>query len=683
MLLESRRPIQTLPLRAGFGVRPVSVLGQPLWNPPGGGGVPFQAGPAPGGGGAPTPGLDCYQCGQGFQQMTADIAATIPGCIKVDASLCSAAASSAPAPMITPGISAPGMPVVGACAPLTPGNCAQPLALNVTAFRADTMKGAAGAKVQVALITYDHVTGNIIGTPQLVETGETDAEGKYFVSLSVPEPSQWFGYRVSISTGSSFSFVPKTEDVQGFQPNNSQKVSVTFAVCPSGVDDLICEVGERQVMFTKVFSQQMEAWGPGAGTQTNFAFRMGHNYVYQMHPRNSLLAKYWETLSYAVCDLGIPPSDWPALLANYDQVQKIFDAIPWPSDGKTKTLFVNCARGLPIFNGQAVADPRLYAPTFSTYFPREDYKIRGDMGGSYLLNIHMIFQCMVEELQKEAAALRKALASLSLFRFIAALILAPLTGGAMLTTLIAETGQLVLAHYQQNAIVSDVNGVIAGVAKNVGAGAAGIGAGLFAAGAALLIPLLVQGADPTVQKIAELFGPRVAEAAARDLLNNVVGDGTVAGEGLLSVAGLGTAGATLAVEAMLSLISLKGVEKAKAFIAEVSGVKDFISRCATPDASGHMCADIMPFVLWCIEAMMLDKFFDHVAEIAGIKDVNVNADVIKPTATMIEAQGIPVPSSATTPGGAPSSVAGGLAAAAGIGAGGFLALLLTGAFATK
>lgn len=685
MLLESGRPIQARPLTAGFGVRPRSALGQPLWMTPGGG-LPSQAAPAPGGGGAPT--LECYQCGnQGYRQMTEAMAAQVPGgCTKVDPSLCSSEPAVAPGAGPSTQTGNQGGFSSQACGPLTPMHCAQPLEINVSVFRADTVQGAGGVHVRIELLEVNQSTGENTGSPQLVHEGETDAGGKLYFDTTVPAPALWHRYRVTISPGSSFSFPSKAQEVQGFQPNNAQKVGVAFAACPAGTNDVICEVGEMQVLFTSIFNQQLEAWGQGqpqnqGSSAFNFAFKMGYFYVHQVSPRNRVLQQYWEALSYGVCDVGIPPTDWPRLLDNYEQVQNIFNAIPWPSSDKARLLFRNCARGLPIYNGKPIAELRLFAPTFSDYFPREDYKIRGDMGSAYLLNIHMIFQCMVEELEREAEALRRSLASLSFIRLICAFIFAPLTGGAMLTTLVAEEGQYVVSHFTNNALVGNVQGVIAGVSKNVGIGAAAIGAGLFAAGAALLIPLLVQGADPTVQKIAEMFGPKVAEAAAKDVLDNVIGNGTVAGEGLMSAAGLGTAGATLAVEAMLSMISLRGVEKAQQFVQDVAQVKDFIGRCATTDAEGKMCAEIVPFVLWCIESMMLDKFFDHVAAQAGISGVDTNAQVIQPAAQEAEKWGVTVPASATTPGAAPSTVAGGLAAVAGVGAGGFLALLLTGALA--
>lgn len=685
VLLESGRPIQARPMMtAGFGVRPVPVMGQ-LWNPPGGGGAPTpQPAPAPGG----APGLDCYQCGnQGYRQMTASMAAMVPGgCTKVDPSFC--AQATAP-PSGGPGgfpQGGPGAGTTGACNPLAPQNCASTLEINVTVFRADNLHGAAGAKVKIELLEVSTFTGLPSGASSPVVEGMTDGNGKYIFAAAVPAPAMWHAFRITISSGPGISFPTKTADVQAYQPNNVKTVSSVFAVCPSGTDDVVCEVGEYQVKFTEIYNQQMGAWGQG-GQQAakDFAFKTAHFFIAQSAPRNGLLAKYWDWLSYGVCDLGIPPTDWPKLLANYDQVQKIWAEIPWPSDGKIKDLFKRCARGIPIFNTQPIVDIRLYAPTFTAYFPREDYKIRAEMACAYLLNIHLIFQCMVDKLIAAAKQMQKHLGQLALIRMTAAFIFAPLTGGAMLTTLVAEAGQYVASHYSDNKAVGDVKGIVAGAVKNVGVGAAAVGAGLFAAGAALILPEIVKGADPTVQTIANQFGPKVAEAAAKDVLQDVIGQGTVSGPGLLSVAGLGTAGATLAVEAMLSLITMKGAKDAKAFGKTVSGVTDFISRCATPDPDGQMCADIMPFVLWCVEAMLLDKFFDHVAEQAGITGVDTNTQVIQPAADQIEAQGVTVPSSATTSGGVPTpgatgSTIGGLAAVAGIGAGSVLALFLTGAF---
>ncbi len=617
--------------------------------------------------------------------MTASMAALVPGgCTKVDPALCQTQ-TQPPAqgfPQTGPG----GGAAAGACGPLAPHQCALPLDINLTVFRADTLAGAARVKVTISLLRFSNVTGLVTGSPTRIHEGETNGEGKFFYTAQVPAPAMWHGFRIEISSGPGLSIGSKSEDIQGYQPNNTKTISLAMAACPSGTDDVVCEVGELQVLFTSIFNQQMAAWGQG-GQQAavDFAVNTAHFFIAQRAVRSPLLAKHWSWLSWGVTDLGIPPTDWPQLLKNYDQVQTIWAEIPWPSGGKIQDLFKRCARGIPIFNAQPIIDIRLYAPTFTQYFPREDYKIRGDMAAAYLLNIHLIFQCMVDKLITAARRMQEHLGRLAVIRLATALIFAPLTGGAMLTTLVTEVGTLAASHYQNQQAAGDVKGVIAGVTKNVGVGAAAVGAGLFAAGAAILLPEIVKGADPTVQQVASTFGPKVAEAAAKDVLENVLGEGLVSGQSLISVAGLGTAGATLAVEAMLSLITLKGVKDAKEFGKTVVGVQDFIGRCATPDPDGQLCADIMPFVLWCVEAQLLDKFFDYVAQQADIPGVDIHEQEILPAAEQVEEHGIDVPPAATNPGGAPTigatgSTVGGLAAVAGIGAGGFLALLLAGAF---
>ncbi len=329
----------------------------------------------------------------------------------------------------------------------------------------------------------------------------------------------------------------------------------------------------------------------------------------------------------------------------------------------------------------SIGNYRLYSKTWSDYFPRDDYKIRADMAASYLLSIHMIFQCMVEKLVAKAESLQRKLANLSMIRLVTALVFAPLAGGAMLTTLVAEGATYATSEWQNKEIVQGTKGVVAGVARTVGIGAAAMGAAFLAAGAGLLINQIVKGADPAVQKIAQMFGPQVAEAASKDILDNVLGKGLVQGEALTTVQGLGTAGAQLAITAMLSMITLTGVKSAKEFRKKVVQVEGFIQDCAVPGPDGQLCAQITPFVFWCTEALMLAPFFDHVAEQAGIENPDTNVS-IQEGAQVVGEQGVTVPSSSVTPGGAPpflsTPTGSALAAGAGVGAGGLLALLLVG-----
>lgn len=614
----------------------------------------------------------CYTCGPTHapRPMTDAMAAMVPGgCTKLDPSECAAAAQPS-APVNQPG--------------LHPGQSSGQLDISLTVFRADTEVGIP-AHISVELIHLDHTNGTPTGSPEKVYEGDTDRDGKLLFHGTSPAPAQDYQYRITASNvKGSPSFRSNSITVQAYQPNDVHAIDSMVVVCPDGVNDLLCEVGEKQLYFSMVMRQQMTAWNITADNDRGMSYAVdtAHFFMAQMAVRNPILAKYWTELSWGVSDLGIPPSDWPDLLKNYDQVQTIFNQIAWPADGDVQKLFKNCARGLPIYDGMPILNFRLYSRTYSDYFPREDYKIRADMAASYLLSIHMIFQCMVEKLQSKAKSLQRHLASLSMIRLMTAFIFAPLTGGAMLATLATEGITLATSVWQNKQIAQGTKGVIAGVVKTAGLGAAAVGASLFAAGAGLLVSEIVKGADPAVQKIAQTFGPKVAEAASKDILENVLGKGEVSGMGLTTAEGLGTAGAGLAVEAMLSLITLKGVKDAKQFQKEVVKVSSFIQECATPDEDGHLCAQITPFVLWCTEALMLAPFFDHIASEAGIPDADTNGE-IQDGAKVIEDQGVSVPSSATTPGAPPpflkTPAGSAIMATAGIGAGGFLALLLTGA----
>jgi hypothetical protein len=423
---------------------------------------------------------------------------------------------------------------------------------------------------------------------------------------------------------------------------------VPAKTCPPGSPDLVCEIYDFQN-----FVREMQSHGQSADA---IRFQL---YAVQApaKPRDSLLAKNWYFLSWAVQDLEIPPEDWPALVKNFDQTWEIFQNIPWPGGsgvGKGQkitpigALFKNCASGLPIYNGMTIGNYRLYSNRFTgNYFPRGDAELRADMAASYLLNIGAIFECMIAREIAAAQRMKKHLGRLALLRLGAAFIFAPLAAGAMPGVLVAETGTFAASQAGGSG-----TSVIAGAARGASkADVAAIGAGLFAAGIALLLPELTKNSDPAVQSVANAFGPRLAEAAAKDILNEVIPQGAVSGPALTTAQGLGTAGAALAVEVLLSLITLKGVRDAKSFAKEVTRVSDFVENCATPDEEGRVCAELVPFVTWCIEAMYLSKFLDIVAERAGIGGVDVGKQDIVPAADRAESQGVEVPSSAVSAGG--------------------------------
>jgi hypothetical protein len=565
-------------------------------------------------------------------------------------------------------------------------NAASTLSVLVRAYRADTVSPlVVAAKAEI----FTWVQGLPGSDFRTVAQGATGPDGTFTFNLDVPAPAQGFGFRITVSPAAGgVSFPPKSKITNGWLPNNLKATALVFAVCPSGTDDLICEVGEMQLSFVEV--QEKARLARGVTAPDNLVIEAAHQYVPQ--PRNPILQKYWDQLSWGVIDLGIPPSDWPDILKRYDQAMTLLNEIPLPPMEPTRRLFRNCMRALPIYDGLSLMNIRLYSKTFSRYFPREDYKIRAEMAASYLLNIHMIFECMIRRLEAKARDVKRHLRNLAMIRMAAALVFAPLAGGAMLTILATEPAQALATNYGLEH-GGDLKGVVAGAAKNASAGGAAIGIGLFAAGAAYMIDEITKDANPIVQTLSRAIGPKLAEAAAKDILAGVVQEGTASGAGLLSAAGLGTAGATLAVEYLLSMITATGARNARKFVKDAVQVQEFIVECALPE-EGKICEELAPFVLWSIEAMMLGAFFDRVMEEADLEESDTLAagtpegaatgvtqtEVIEPSAALLEERGVPVPPNATRPGGATISPGTNLVAAAGIGGGALLALLLVGAF---
>lgn len=615
----------------------------------------------------------CYKCGdQPARMMSPTQAGLTPGCRRVDPSEC----GMPPAVQTTGG--------VGTHNP----NAASTLSVLVRAFRADTVTPAV-VGVKAEIFTFGRVSGTPNNDYREVARGVTAADGTFTFSLDVPAPAIGHGFRITAfpSTG-PLSFREKSKTTNAWLPNGVRATALVFAVCPSGTDDLVCEVGEMQLSFVEY--QEKARLARGISAPDALVIEAAHQYVPQ--PRNAILQKYWDQLSWGVIDLGIPPTDWPDIVRWYDQAMKLFDEIPLPPGEPTRKLFRNCMRALPIYDGMALLNIRLYSKTFSRYFPREDYKIRAEMAASYLLNIHMIFECMIRKLEAKARAMKRHLRNLAMIRLATALVFAPLSGGASLTLLATEASQALIGQYGLPH-GGDLQGVVAGAAKNASAGATAIGAGLLAAGAAMMLEEITRDANPIVQTLAKTLGPKVAEAAAKDILAGVVQEGTSSGAGLLSAAGFGTAGAALAIQFMLSMITATGATNARRFIKDAAGVQDFIIECAVPE-EGVICEELAPFVLWSIEAMMLGAFFDKIMLEANLEESDTpgagtaegagsgvtQTEVIEPSAQILEQSGVSVPSNATRPGGATISPGTGILAAAGVGGGALLALFLVGAF---
>lgn len=111
------------------------------------------------------------------------------------------------------------------------------------------------------------------------------------------------------------------------------------------------------------------------------------------------------------------------------------------------------------------------------------------------------------------------------------------------------------------------------------------------------------------------------------------------------------------------------------------GYSEFVEECAKAEEEDFTCSYLAPFVLWCMEVLLMGKFFDYVAADAGLPGAReglTQEEVIEPMVEIMKDNGVDVPKAVYTPGGvAPPSM---LPVAAGAGVVGILALVAAGIF---
>lgn len=182
-----------------------------------------------------------------------------------------------------------------------------------------------------------------------------------------------------------------TPDVQtGTQPQ-------AVPVCPTGMDALVCEVTEKQLLYKQVYDQQLLAWGTSPQAQ-NHANDQAHAIVSNFnHPA---LKAHWDTYSWWIGDMGILPQEWPDLIKYHNQIGKVWGEVPWPK-GELDDLFVRCASGVILHNGMSIRSPRLYVGRYSGFFPKTDEEIRKAIATRMLENIPTIYSCMEHKIKNK------------------------------------------------------------------------------------------------------------------------------------------------------------------------------------------------------------------------------------------------------------------------------------------
>lgn len=84
------------------------------------------------------------------------------------------------------------------------------------------------------------------------------------------------------------------------------------------------------------------------------------------------------------------------------------------------------------------------------------------------------------------------------------------------------------------------------------------------------------------------------------------------------------------------------------------GYQEFIEECRTAEAEDFTCAYLAPFIIWAMEVLFMNEFFDYVAAQAGLPGAQpglTQKQVVEPMVEELKDQGVDVPKEVYTPGG--------------------------------
>ena len=654
---------------------------------------------------SPSVEIGCYRCGtQPPRAMTASVAAMVPGgCVKVDASECglSSGSTSAPTPSGATG---------------TDG----PTYIKLAVFDPTTLDGLAGAKVTVEARPITE--GSTINVPsplippagaavQVMGSGQTNADGIFVYQGSAPSPNRAYFFRLTVEPGPNTASFPKkfvdvpTRTAYAIASGQSGYLSVSavsITVAPSNVDPLVTAVAEAQVQFAAIMAQCEVAWGSSAQGKS-FCADQAHANVQLNHPK---LREHWDTFSWWIGDFSIAPKDWPKLIANFEQTTRIYNTIPFPKLPEAEDLWYRCARGIPIWKGMGIANPRFYV---SDYFPREDRKIEADFAAQFMINVPATVACLEHKIKQKAKEIARSAKAWRMMGLVSVVMLAPLAAGASMSLIVTELADFAYQSITGNVVPGAVSAIATG---GVSIAAAGLSSDaieqLVTAGLTLLMQQYGEDLDPIVQKIISGATPKIASAAVTDLAagTTTVSDTAASGAGdFISLSTIGSAAAAMAVKMVGNMISATGVRSVDDFKKTILGLNTLPTL-------------MVPFIVWAINVLLLDKLFDQAAAMGGepaeggtvppapgttppapgtvppppgtvppatgdapVGDLDMGTDVIDPLVDQAESEGVEVPYSSTEirdPVLSSGPSAGTLLAAGGITAGAIVAALAIG-----
>jgi len=664
--------------------------------------------PTPAGTGA----LECYKCGnQGYRQMTASMAAQVPGgCQKVDPSFCGIAPPTAPTPTSTnPN------PWAGAGlaqnSPMWQGETH----INLTVFEPQELKPFPGAKVTVDLFDWAGSSDpvNVKFVQRGVYSAQTDADGKFYFAGQAPTPNVNYRWRLTVTPGpqgpgfpSAYVDVPARTAVAAAKANGAaEDFRVATVVCPSGTDSLVCAVAQAQVSFVQLTDQALAAnhyeESGKSPTILAYAVTQAANFVGLNHPRlmaNFTPFKWW------VGNLAIPPKAWPKLVDNYEQTVGIFNKIPFPRPGDTD-LFIRCARGIPLWKKMSMWSQELFV---SDYFPRESRRIEADMAFSYVVSLDGIIQCMIHRIEEKAKEIARHQKTMKLIGLGVSFMLAPIAGLAGLTSVVSDATQLLVETYTGKGLSSEQSTLVTAGVAVASADPAALEK-LISAGISALVSNFGQGLSTTEQSIINAAVPKVVTAAVQDQVAGILGTSSTSGAlDFASLYGLGSAAAAIAIKLFATMIVNSGAKSVKAFENVLMDIE-------------NLPALMVPFVTWAINVLLLDQLFNMAAQQAGqeggagttgtapatgttpggtaipptgvvptggaiapgdrpIQDLDMSRDIVDPMVSRAESQGVQVPRDATRSYPPVISSSDTLPTAAGIGVVGILALAAAGVF---
>lgn len=506
-----------------------------------------------------------------------------------------------------------------------------PTRISVTALKPEDLSPYPGVDVVISaysMKSFDPVSGSL--SVKEIARGKTGADGQYVWQGSAPgSPNKDYRFRVAVADGR-----PKTTDVlartASATASANQAVSEAYVasiICLGSSDPLVCAVAEAQVQWASIYEQQLQAlnyYTSGRPPQVaGIAADQAHANVPLNHPK---LKEHWDTFSWWVGDMGIPPKDWPALIQRFEQTWGIFSKIPFPKYPGIEDMFTNCAKGVPIGQGRgaenySIVNPRLYSDTWSAYFPRSSKQINKDMAFAYMVAAPSIFGCMLHKLKQKVKETERSLRSMAFLSLVVIFINLPLllgAGVAGVAVLATEVYEVVTLLQQGKEAASQ--GITAALALALIA--SGQDVSFVTAVLGPVIESLLKDVDPAMAKAIVAIYPKVIQFAVSNLGasatsatqagSTTLSTGAVSGIDLASIGtSVGTAAALAAVKMMSMFTKTYMVERIKNFQDAAVGAQTAGADLMAVATGEEVSETLKPFFNWFVDAI---GFIDLIAD---------------------------------------------------------------------